>query len=212
MNWNIFKRSPDNPVRPEPQHHVEEKMPVIDNQISAESAEEQPGKRDSPPEIPEHVFVEYAKPNRKVNMEPQNEEPEVNNLKKLYDHLERNLEKQGYEDALVNPDTSYLEEHLQYIATELELLLSKVKIYYTSHLKSVAFHIDTRKRKGLIETVEELNAHKSTIEDEIRIVNVIEEDAKKRNGLTQNLFVSYRKGFHNGFAAITYNTILSKRK
>lgn len=166
--------------------------------------------KEAPVEIPEDVFVEYEKPSKKLSSE-NNERPEVNNLKFLYDFLERNLEKKGYEDALVNPDTSYMEENILHIRNELSLVISKTRIYYLRYLRTIDFHLDTRKKNGMVETVEELIAYRENVEQEFEIVSSIEADATKGIGLSQNPILGYKKGFRNGFAAITYNTILANR-
>lgn len=163
-----------------------------------------------PPEIPEHIFIEYSKPIQKESMESE-DKPEVNDLDTLYRYLEQNLEKKGYEDALMNPDTSYMEEHIQFIQNELNLLIAKVHTYYGGYMRTIDFHIETRKRNGMVETVDELMTHKETVAERIRKVNEIEQSAKNGNGISQNLVLSYRKGYRNGFAAITYNTVLGKK-
>jgi len=168
-------------------------------------------KNDAIHEIPENVFIEYANPKSRENMDPIEVKSEVTDLQMLYRHLEQNLEKKGYEDALVNPDSSYMEEHVLYISNELNLLIAKIKTYYTGYIRTIDFHIETRKRNGMIETVDELLTHKETILEEIKIVSAIEDDANKGTGISQNLILGYKKGFRNGFAAITYNHVLGKR-
>lgn len=163
------------------------------------------------PEIPEHIFIEHTKPRQK-NMDVEEQKTETVTVQALYKYLEQNLESKGYDDALMNPDTSSMEENLRIVINDLNLLISKVKTYYSGHLRSIDFHIETRKAQGMIEIVEELQTHRDTIIDEIKIVTSIEEDTKKGTGLSENLILSYRRGFRNGFAAITYNTILGKNK
>jgi hypothetical protein len=163
------------------------------------------------PEIPEKVFVEYQTPKTRENESPNNGNREVNDLHFLYGFLEKNLEKKGYDDALMNPDTSYMDENIVNIRNELSLIISKTRIYYRAYLRTINFHIDTRKRNGMIETVDELLAHRESIEEELKIFTSIEEDASQGIGLCQNPILSYKKGFRNGFAAITYNTILARK-
>ncbi|HTJ53226.1 MAG TPA: hypothetical protein VL443_27415 [Cyclobacteriaceae bacterium] len=173
---------------------------------------EKPSVAEERPEIPEHIFIEYAKPNLKEPMDQNEEKQDVSDLQTLYRYLEQNQDKKGYEDALINPDSSYMEEQVTYINNELSLLISKIRTYYVRHLRNIDFHIDTRKRNGMLETVDELLTHKETVLEEMRIVSSIEEDSRNGKGLSQNPILSYRKGFRNGFAAITYNTVLSKHK
>jgi hypothetical protein len=163
------------------------------------------------PEIPEKIFIESEKPKSKTTMEPSDEKLELNNLQTLYRYLEQNLEPKGYEHALMNPDSSLMEEHVQFINNDLNLMISKVKTYYGGYLRTIDFHIETRKRNGMIETVEELVTHKEAILDEIKIVNEIEEDANNARGVSQNLVLGYKKGFRNGMAAITYGTVFGKK-
>jgi len=163
------------------------------------------------PEVPEHVFVEASKSKpAKTSVEPPPARS-MNDIHTLYQYLEQNLEKRGYEDALINPDTSYMEENVLYINNDLQLLIAKVKMYYTGYLRTIDFHIDSRSRSGMLETVDELVAHKKTVEEEMREVESIGNDAYEGKGLCQNLVLGYRKGFRNGFAAITYNAVLGRK-
>lgn len=163
------------------------------------------------PDIPENVFIEYVKPKQKPPALHEETRPEVDDLQALYKYLEQNLEKRGYEDALMNPDTSVMDEQITFIRNELALLLSKIKTYYAGYLRTIDFHIDTRRRGGLIETVDELLSHKETVLEEVKIVSSIEADAYNDTGLSQNLIIGYKRGFRNAFAAITYSNVFSKR-
>lgn len=162
------------------------------------------------PEIPEETFVEYSNTNQ-PDMEPNESQLEVNDIQTLYRYLEQNLEKKGYEDALMNPDTSYMEEHIRFLQNELNITISKVNTYYRQYMRLIDFHIDTRKRQEMIEVVDELLTKKANVEDEMKVVAQIENDARNANGITQNLVLSYKKGFRNGFSAITYGTILTRK-
>lgn len=174
-------------------------------------APQEPVARTAPPEVPEHVFVEASKskPSKAVAEPPQTHA--TNDIHTLYQYLEQNLEKRGYEDALINPDTSYMEENVLYINNDLQLLIARVKMYYTGYLRTIDFHIDSRGRSGMLETVDELVTHKKTVEEEMREVEAIGKDANEGKGLCQNLVLGYKKGFRNGFAAITYNAVLGRR-
>jgi len=47
--------------------------------------------------------------------------------------------------------------------------------------------------------------------EEVSIVQSIEAESKQNTGLSQNLVLSYKRGFKNGFAAITFNNVLSRK-
>ena len=158
---------------------------------------------------PEQIFIAPESP--KTAPKPRETTAPVTNLDALYTYLGKNLEKAGYDDSLMNPDSSHMEEQLRFIKNELALLISRVKNYYSGHLREVEYHIETRRRSGMVETVDELLAHKANTEEKMQLVLQIENEARDGKGLTENLILSYKKGFRNGFAAITAATILNKR-
>lgn len=162
-------------------------------------------------EIPEKVFVEPPSKSKAPKPLEQPTARSVNDLHSLYQYLEQNLEKKGYEDALINPDTSYMEENVLFIHNELKLLIAKVKTYYSGYVRDIDFHIETRKRSGMLETVDELMSHRQTVMEEVQSVTTIDQETAEGKGISQNLMLGYRKGFKNGFAAITYNTILGRK-
>lgn len=163
-----------------------------------------------PPEVPEQLFVEYE--NRDSNRSGREDTLHSKyDLTRLYIFLDQNLEKKGYEDALTNPDTHYMKQQADSIRNQLVFIVSRAKTYYAGHLKDIAFHVETRKRQNLMELVAELETHKAKIEDEQKTVESIENEVLKEGWPCQNLINTYRRGFLNGFAAITYETILSKR-
>jgi hypothetical protein len=162
------------------------------------------------PEIPESVFVEKEK--------PQYASPEVNNgslpsengINLLFQFLERNHESKGYDDALVNPDNTHLEQNIEALKNDLERTIKKLKIYYEDFTREINFHIATRTRSGMIDTVEELTVKKETAESHIRQIHEIEEEAKNNSGVAQGVLISYSKGFRNGLAAISHHSIMKK--
>lgn len=162
-------------------------------------------------EIPENVFIEFEKPKQPTRMEPAEEKEELHDLNALYKFLEYSYEKKGYEDALMNPDSNSMEEQVKLIRNEFNIMVSKVKTHYSTYTRTIDFHIETRKRNGMVETVDELETHKKNILEEIGIVNSIYEEDKTDTGLSQNRILSYRKGFRNGFAAITFNNVLGRK-
>lgn len=206
FNWFKDKRQPD-----VTEHAEDINTRVEENTLSAPETVTNNSITETPVEIPENIFVEFEKPSKPTHMEPTDEKDDVNDLKALYKFLEQSHEKKGYEDALMNPDTSSMEEQVVLLQNGLSLMLSKVKTHYSTYLRNIDFHLETRKRNGMVETVDELETHKQNIKEEISIVQAIEQEALKSTGLSQNMILSYRRGFKNGFAAITFNNILSRK-
>src|SRR5437868_307810 len=78
-------------------------------------------------------------------------------------------------------------------------------------LIEIDFHIASRSRSGLIDTVEELNMKKEIAESHVKKVIEIENDAKNNRGDSQGIIMSYTRGFKNGLAAISHHSILNRK-
>ncbi|WP_052354073.1 hypothetical protein [Flectobacillus major] len=162
------------------------------------------------PEIPENIFIEKHTPNTSEMNTPANVNTS-NDINLLYDYLQQNLEKQGYEDALINPDMQNMNENIEGIKINLFIVISKVKTYYNNHINTINFHIESRERNGMVDTVGELKSLKESAQKELDTVQEIENDAHENSGLSQSLFMSYKKGFRNGLSVISFDTILKRK-
>lgn len=160
------------------------------------------------PEIPEHIFTESAK---KEDISPAKKETNLqDNINLLFSFLDRNLEVEGYNDAMINPDAINLQENTAAIKNELLRTIRKVKTFYESFIREINFHIESRGRSGMVDTVEELRMKKQIAEDHIKKVIEIEADARNNEGDGQGLILSYTRGFKNGLAAISHHNIIRK--
>lgn len=162
-------------------------------------------------DIPEDVFIEPENTQESKKTEPVESSLIKNTINELFDFLERNHESKGYDDALINPDSSHLEQNIRTLENELSRVIRRVKTYYQDFIREIDFHISTRSRSGMVDTVEELLMKKTIAEDHIKKVMEIEEDAKKKEGDSQGIIMSYTRGFKNGLAAISHHTILKRK-
>ena len=160
------------------------------------------------PDIPENVFIENGETERKTPAEKQ-EKPD-SNIDMLFRYLDKDLESQGYDDALRNPDSTNLQENIASIKNELQRTIKKVKTFYEGFIREINFHIESRSRSGMVDTVQELQMKKQIAEDHIKKVLEIEDDAKNDRGDSQGLTLSYTRGFKNGLAAISHHNIIRK--
>ncbi len=161
------------------------------------------------PDIPEGIFIEKDKqaansPDAKSNGAVEG------GINVLFQFLEKNYEVKGYDDALVNPDSTHLEQNVNAHKNDLERTIRKVKTFYEDFIREINFHIASRSRSGMIDTVEELTVKKETAESHIKQVMEIEEKAKINEGPGQGIIISYTRGFKNGLAAISHHSILRK--
>jgi hypothetical protein len=162
------------------------------------------------PEIPENVFVEKEKSPTNYSDE-NNGSPQVENgITLLFQFLEKNYEGKGYDDALINPDNTHLEQNIEALKNDLERNIRKIKTFYEDFIRDINFHIESRSRSGMVDTVEELTVKKDTAESHIKQILEIENDAKNNKGVGQGIIISYTRGFRNGLAAISHHSIMKK--
>jgi len=183
------------------------------NKGDASTASTQNFGQDTLNEIPEEVFTERADPiafNTMHEVTPQNIII-TNNLDQLYVFLDRNLESKGYDDALINPDSFHLEQNLEAHKKELMRNIKRVKTFYEDFIREINYHIESRSRSGMIDTVEELKMKKEIAESHIEKVLLIETETESDRGDSQGVIISYKKGFRNGLAAISHHAIISKK-
>lgn len=171
-------------------------------------------------EIPESVFIEKEnytplennlQTETKTTSQPhQTNSGNESGINILFNLLEKNHESKGYEDALINPDTSHLEQNIEALKNELQRTIHKVKIFYEDFIREIDFHIETRSRSGMVDTVEELTVKRKTAESHINQIKEIEQDSLENKGASQGIIISYTRGFKNGLAAISHMSIMKK--
>lgn len=159
------------------------------------------------PDIPESTFIEKEQPEAE---QPAEKVATTAGIYLLYEFLDKNYESKGYNDALVNPDTSHLDQNVIALKNDLERSIRKVKTFYEDFIRQINFHITSRSRSGMIDTVEELTVKKEIAESHIKQVIEIEEQAKLNEGVGHGIVISYTRGFRNGLAAISGHVILNR--
>lgn len=162
------------------------------------------------PEIPADVFLENEKKETNSATDNIGSSNNLNGINLLFQFLERNHESKGYDDALINPDHTHLNENVKALKNDLERTFRKVKTFYGDFIKEIDFHIDSRSRTGMIDTVGELTVKKQIAETHIQQVLDIEKESKSDTGVGQGIVLSYTRGFRNGLAAISHHSILRK--
>lgn len=159
------------------------------------------------PEVEERVFVETGAPQEQAPAPAQVD----HHIGILYAFMDKNHEVKGYDDALVNPDVSNLNQNLEALKSELIRTLNKVKRFYEDFIQETEFHIMSRSRSGMVDMVEELEMKKKIAQGHIDKVKTIEADTARDEGECKGILISYTRGFKNGLAAISHHHILSRR-
>lgn len=159
------------------------------------------------PEVEERVFVETGAPKDQAQAPTQID----HHIGVLYAFMDKNHEVKGYDDALLNPDVSNLNQNLEALKSELVRTLNKVKTFYEDFVQETEFHITSRSRSGMVDMVEELEMKKKIAQGHIDKVKAIEADTAREEGDCKGILISYTRGFKNGLAAISHHHILSRR-
>lgn len=168
------------------------------------------------PDVEERVFIETANPPQApatghfTEQDPQPVKSD-HNINLLYTFLDRNHEAKGYDDALLNPDSSHLQQNLDALKNELTRTINKVTTFYEDFIQETDYHILSRGRSGMLDMVEELEMKKNIAAGHISKVKDIENSLNQESGDCKGMLISYTRGFKNGLAAISHHQILIKR-
>jgi hypothetical protein len=168
------------------------------------------------PDVEERVFIEPAPaPVTAPTSQFTDKSPAPvvadHNIAMLYAFLDRNHEAKGYDDALLNPDTSHLNQNLDALRNDLMRTISKVKTFYEDFMQETDYHILTRGRTGMVDMVEELEMKKKIAAGHFEKVLHIERSLNDDRGAFQGMLISYTRGFKNGLAAISHHHILTRK-
>lgn len=155
-----------------------------------------------------------------VLVEDTNEEKSTNNLititygtgkaiDLIYNFLKDDYESKGYDDALTNPDSSYKEMNKSMIKSALEIKFKQVRRKYEDDLRTIDFHINSRKEAGLIELVKELETKKEILLQHVKELNTMEQDFINEAPYMMGMLFSYERGFLRGLAALSLEQIKS---
>ena len=158
--------------------------------------------------VPEDIFTEKSPAD---SLAAQNGHAEGKGIYQLFLFFEKNHEARGYEDALVNPDNSHLVQNTEALKNEMERIIKRVRTFYEDFIQETNFHISSRSRSGMVDTVEELTMKKEIAESHIKKVLEMEEDLKNNRGDGQGVILSYTRGFRNGLAAISHHNIFKTK-
>ncbi len=128
----------------------------------------------------------------------------------LDDFLATDQEPRGYQDALINPDSSNATENKEILKKQLDLKIERVLTLYNNKILDYDFHIKTRTENGMMDTVEEIKAEKEKIQEEIKKIRQLQEDARVNKGNGHLVILSYDRGFKRGLAALTSSKLFGK--
>ena len=110
---------------------------------------------------------------------------------------------------MANPDSSYKEMNKAMIKSSLEVKFKQVRRRYEDDLRTIDFHINSRKEAGLIELVKELETKKEILLQHVKELNTMEKDFMDEAPYMMGMLYSYERGFLRGLAALSLEQIKS---
>jgi hypothetical protein len=130
-------------------------------------------------------------------------------IDQIFDYVNQDFESRGYQDAIVQPDTHYLNENVELIKNDYQLVIDKAAYKYKEFLTELDFHITTRTSMGLTEIVQGLEARKKITQQHLAFVEDEMKAIQANKGKVQRIKLSYTKGFKRGASALSNSFITS---
>lgn len=186
------------------------------------------GRKDHQTDVSGNV-LEIASPNAATNEEPvlPASEPPIENEKKekkengdgskyititwgtgqpidvIFSFIHKNREEEGYQDALINSDLSYMKAKEEIIRNELKMLFKRISIRYKDNI----LVLDVQKAKAeaafISSSVAILQARREIYVEHLAEIEEMEKMLDADDPKMTTMIETYRRGFNKGIAAQT---------
>jgi hypothetical protein len=186
------------------------------------------GRKDHQTDVSGNV-LEIASPNAATNEEPvlPASEPTIENEKKekkengdgskyititwgtgqpidvIFSFIHKNREEEGYQDALINSDLSYMKAKEEIIRNELKMLFKRISIRYKDNI----LVLDVQKAKAeaafISSSVAILQARREIYVEHLAQIEEMEKMLDADDPKMTTMIETYRRGFNKGIAAQT---------
>lgn len=186
------------------------------------------GHKDHQTEVSGNV-LEIASPNAATNEEPvlPASEPTIENEKKekkengdgskyititwgtgqpidvIFSFIHKNREEEGYQDALINSDLSYMKAKEEIIRNDLKMLFKRISIRYKDNI----LVLDVQKAKAeaafISSSVAILQARREIYVEHLAEIEEMEKMLDADDPKMTTMIETYRRGFNKGIAAQT---------
>jgi hypothetical protein len=186
------------------------------------------GRKDHQTDVSGNV-LEIASPNAATNEEPvlPESEPTIENEKKekkengdgskyititwgtgqpidvIFSFIHKNREEEGYQDALINSDLSYMKAKEEIIRNELKMLFKRISIRYKDNI----LVLDVQKAKAeaafISSSVAILQARREIYVEHLAEIEEMEKMLDADDPKMTTMIETYRRGFNKGIAAQT---------
>lgn len=159
------------------------------------------------PEIPEDIFVDNTEPTFLNNNDERNGNVyEVIfgtgfPIDTIYGFINKDFEQKGFDDAMINTESSYKESGKKLIINELKQLFEQVKLKYKGDLRELSIHIKNLETQGLPLQAAQLKVRQDTFLEHLEKIQEMENSLNNYEEQVTRMVVTYERGFLKGLAA-----------
>lgn len=128
----------------------------------------------------------------------------------IFNFIHKNFEEEGFQDALVNSDSTYRDTKEKIIRNDLEMLFSRITLRYKSDIRMVELKMNNAREAFAFGAVNKLDSLKRTYEEHLAEIETMKELLGANDPKMTTMIESYRRGFMKGVTAATLNFIENK--
>ncbi len=157
---------------------------------------------------PENLFIDKNSPNLNNVGLPEIEQEKFiikddKSLETFLLYLMRNIEDEGYADALKVPDMNYMNMNIEKRLMDITIILERSILYHREKLKELEVHINLHKNSGLHDIVNRLEKEKELYTYFLQRIQDLSKDFSEQKGYCNRIVQSYTIGFKRGVAVLT---------
>lgn len=127
----------------------------------------------------------------------------------IYAYIRKDYSSKGYDDAMVNPDASYLEMGKQLIKNKLKSLFDQISLRYKDEIRQLETMIRINETMGLTDTAMHLQTQKEIYTRHLAEIEEMRKGLESGNQQLQLMIGSFEKGFKTGIAAKSVELLYS---
>lgn len=118
----------------------------------------------------------------------------------IYAFVRKDMEADGYNDALCCPDNSYRDRKIKVIKNELRTIFDQVNLRYIDLIKQLEAQITFSTQQGLTGKVNTLEVQKSLMEEHVDRLQDLKNKFESNDPTMVGMLDSYEMGFSRGIA------------
>ena len=125
----------------------------------------------------------------------------------IYNYIHKNIEDDGYQDALVNQDIAYRDTRISIIRNDLEMLFNRITLCYKKNIREAQVRMDNSRKAFALSAAANLEAQLATYEEHLAEIENMKKLFDDNDAKMLTMIESYKRGFLKGINAATMDFI-----